>query len=84
MRGIAISQNVEYGMFKKYYKGYYQFIMDNGDILVFEGISLAAIRKFDLKTNKFKGKSFVITYSEYQEDKDEDFILYKIEKLELA
>ncbi len=84
MKGTIVNQNVEYGMFKKYYNGYYQFIMDNGDILVFEGISLTAIRKFDLKTNKFKGKSFVITYSEYQEDKDEDFIFYKIEKLELA
>ena len=82
MKSTVLNQNVEHGMFKKYYNGYYQFIMDNGDTLVFEKISLTAIRKFDLKTNKFKGKSFVIKYSEYQEE--EDFIIYKIEKLELA
>lgn len=84
MKGIVVNQNVEYGMFKKYYNGYYQFVMDNGDTLVFQKISMTAIRKFDLKTDKFRGKSFVITYSEYQENKDEDFIVYKIEKLELA
>ncbi|WP_438425772.1 hypothetical protein [Aquimarina macrocephali] len=84
MRGVIINQNVEYGVFKKYYDGYYQFVMDKGDTLVFEEISSLAIRKFDLKTNKFHGKSFEITYSEYVEGNDEDFIMYKIEKLELA
>ncbi|PKV48082.1 hypothetical protein [Aquimarina sp. MAR_2010_214] len=84
MKSSIINQSVEYGVFKKYYNGYYQFIMDNGDILIFEGITKFAINKFDLKTDKFQGKSFEITYSEYRDDDDDDFITYKIEKLELA
>ncbi|WP_378178593.1 hypothetical protein [Aquimarina sp. SS2-1] len=84
MKGSIINQNVEYGVFKKYYDGYFQFIMDDGDTLVFEEASPLTIRKFDLKSNTFQGKSFEITYSEYIEDDDEDFVWYKIEKLELA
>jgi len=84
MRGTIINQNVEYGVFKRFYDRYYQFVMDNGDTLVFEEISSLASRKFDLKTSKFQGKSFEITYSKYAEDDDEDFVMYKIEKLELA
>ncbi len=84
MNGTIINQNVEYGVFKKYYNGYYQFIMDNGETIVFEEVSRAVIKKFDLKSDKFKGKSFEITYSEYVEDDDEDFVSFKIEKLELA
>ena len=84
MKGVTINENVEYGIFKKYYDGYYQFIMDNGDTIVFESISRLAARKFDLKSDTFKGKYFEITYSEHIEDDDEDFVLFKIEKLELA
>ncbi|WP_025740853.1 hypothetical protein [Aquimarina pacifica] len=84
MNGAIINQNVEYGVFKKYYDGYYQFKMENNEIIVFEEVSPVVIRKFDLKSDRFKGKSFEITYSEYIEDDDEDFVFFKIEKLELA
>ena len=84
MRGAIINRNVEYGVFKRFYDGYYQFVMDKGDILVFDEISRLASNRFDLTSNQFQGKSFEITYSEYIEDEDEDFVMYKIEKLELA
>ncbi len=84
MNGVIINQNVEYGVFKKYYDGYYQFVMDNGETIVFEEVSRAVIKKFDLKSDTFKGKSFEITYSEYIEEDDDDFVSFKIEKLELA
>lgn len=84
MKGTIVNQNVEYGVFKKYYDGYYQFVMDKGDTLVFEGISQLAGNRFDLKSTRFQDKSFEITYSEYMEDDDEDFVSYKIGKLELA
>ncbi|WP_299210276.1 hypothetical protein [uncultured Dokdonia sp.] len=84
MKESIINRNVEYGVFKKYYDGYFQFVMDNGDTIVFESISSLALKRFDLKSNKFIGRSFEISYSEYIEDDDEDFVLYKIEKLELA
>ncbi len=78
------TKNIEYGVFVKYYDGYYKFIMDNGEIIVFEAISQLADRKFNLKANIFIGKSFEITYSFQVEDDDEDFIVYKIDKLEFA
>ena len=84
MNGVIINQNVEYGVFKKYYDGYFQFEMENGETIVFEEVSRFAIKKFDLKSDRSKGKSFEITYSEYVEDDDEDFVSFKIEKLELA
>ncbi|MGY3793415.1 hypothetical protein [Aquimarina sp. 433] len=84
MNGVFINQNVEYGVFKKYYDGYLQFEMENGETIVFEEVSNLALRKFDLKSDSFKGKSFEITYSEYVEDDDEDFVSFRIEKLELA
>ena len=84
MNGTMINQNVEYGVFKKHYDGYFQFEMENGDTIVFEEVSQKVIRKFDLRSDLFKGKSFEITYSEYIEDDDEDFMFFKIEKLELA
>lgn len=84
MKGTIINQNVEYGIFKKYFDGYYLFLMDNEEIIVFEEIAPSIIKKFDLKSDTFKGKSFEITYSEYVQDDDDDFLSFKIEKLELA
>ncbi|GAA4112344.1 hypothetical protein GCM10022393_10740 [Aquimarina addita] len=83
MKGIIVNQNVEYGVFKKYYDGYFQFLMDTGDMLVFEELSPSASKGIDLKSNQFHNKSFEITYSEYSENEDENFVSYKIEKLEL-
>ncbi|AXT58994.1 hypothetical protein D1816_01050 [Aquimarina sp. AD10] len=83
MNGSIINQNVESGVFKKYYDGYYQFVMDNEEIIVFEEVSPNVIRKFDLKSDRFKDKSFEITYSEYIEDDDEDLVSFRIEKLKL-
>jgi len=84
MNGKIINQNVEYGIFKKYFDGYYLFAMDSGDVIVFEEVSQLAVRKFDLKSDEHVGKSFEITYSEYVEEEDEDYISFKIERLKLA
>lgn len=84
MNNTPINRSIEYGVFVKYYDGYYKFLMDNGDTIIFEEIPRLAIKKFDLKSDTYKGKSFEITYSEHIDDDDDDFIIYKIEKLELA
>lgn len=84
MDGVIINQNVEYGVFKKYFDGYYLFLMDNGETIVFEEVAPIVIKKFDLKSEVFKGAAFEITYSEYVQNDDEDFLSFKIEKLELA
>ncbi|MEB3345329.1 hypothetical protein U6A24_07665 [Aquimarina gracilis] len=84
MNGVIINQNVEYGVFKKYFDGYYLFLMDNGETIVFEEVAPIVIKKFDLKSEVFKGATFEITYSEYVQNDDEDFVSFKIEKLELA
>ncbi len=84
MKGTMINQNVEYGVFKKYYDGYYQFVMDNEETIIFEEVSHVVSQEFDLRSNIHINKRFEITYTEYVEDDDEDFISFKIEKLELA
>lgn len=84
MNNTPINRSIEYGVFVKYYDGYCKFLMDNGDTIIFEEIPRLAIKKFDLKSDKYIGKSFEITYSEHIDDDDDDFIIYKIEKLELA
>ncbi|MEW7278414.1 hypothetical protein ABW636_07445 [Aquimarina sp. 2201CG1-2-11] len=84
MKGTMINQNVEYGVFKKYYDGYYQFVMNNEETIIFEEVSHVVSQEFDLRSNIHINKRFEITYTEYVEDDDEDFISFKIEKLELA
>lgn len=80
----VINNSIEYGVFKKQYNGYYQFLMDSGEIIVFEEVYPPVLKKFDLKSSEYVGKSFLITYSEIMENNDEDFIIYRIEKLEFA
>lgn len=84
MKEPIINRNIEHGVFVKYYNGYYQFVMDSGDTIVFEGISSLAMNRFDLKSDRYKGKSFEISYTEHIEDDDEDFIVYRIDNIKLT
>ena len=72
------------GIYKGYEDGYYLFELNNGVIMDFEQINKKVLEEFDLKSTTFKNKSFIVNYLEIIDDlDDEDFIIYKIEKLEL-
>ncbi|TYP98885.1 hypothetical protein C7447_102203 [Tenacibaculum adriaticum] len=70
------------GTFKEYANGYFTFKLENGDLIDFEQINKNVLAEFDLKSNSLKSKAFEITYKEILDDTDdEDFIVFKIDKL---
>ena len=71
-------------VFKSYNNGYYTFIFENDMEVVFEEIRLEILEKYDLKNDlSLRNKVFNLAYSEAIEDDDDDFIILKIEYLEL-
>ncbi len=63
--------------------GAYSFELENGDIIVFEQINKSILNKYDLKSKEFKNKNFEIAYTEVFDDEDDDFIIFKLEKIKL-
>lgn len=62
--------------------GYYKFLLDDGEILIFEEINPFVLKKFDLKKDKtLEGKTFLITYSDVYDDVEDDYFYNKIENL---
>ncbi len=71
-------------VFKSYKNGYYTFLFENGEDMVFEEIHPKALHQYNLKAdNSYVGKTFKLTFSEVFEDTDDDFIIYRIESLKL-
>ena len=74
---------MERALFKKYENGYYHFLIDDVEEMIFEEASAKVLSQFDLKTdNALVGMRFQIGYSEYYED-DQDLVVYRIETLKL-
>lgn len=72
------------GIFKEYSNGAFSFELENKDIIDFEEVNKDLLLKYDLKSNTFKNKIFLITYKEIFDDLDEDdFVVFKLENLEL-
>jgi hypothetical protein len=74
----------EKGVFIKYSQGYFTFLLKNGEKIIFEEVDKRVLNKFDLSLKDLAGKEFEVYYSkkiEYFED--DDFIIYRIEDLEL-
>ncbi len=69
------------GVFKEYSNGYFIFELENGDILDFEQINKNILSEFDLKNNQFKNQRFEVVYKEIIDEDDEDFMVFKIDKL---
>ena len=67
--------------FYKYDNGYYTFILDNEDAIVFEEINKSVLDEFDLKSSLLKNKRFRVTFTETVQDDDEDMVIYRLEKL---
>lgn len=75
---------METAVFKKYENGYYTFLFSNGEEIVFEEVDQRVLHKFSLKNDKsLINKTFTLKFVEVFDDDDEDFLIYRIEFLEL-
>ena len=76
---------IEEGIFVKYHDGYYTFRFEFDELIVFEHINKTVLDEFDLRGNTYIGRKFNVTYEELldESDDDEDFIIFRIRKLEL-
>lgn len=71
-------------VFKSYENGYYTFIFETGEDMVFEEIHPKALYKYNLKNDtSFIDKEFQLSYSEIIEDDEVDLVIYRIESLKL-
>jgi len=73
---------METAVFKSYKNGYYTFLFENGEDMVFEEVHPRVLKQFDLKGDKsLVDKKFRISFVEVFDDADEDFLIYRIESL---
>jgi hypothetical protein len=74
---------MEKAIFKKYEDGYYTFIFDSGLEMIFEEVHPKVLYQYDLRNDpSLLGKSFEIAFTEIFDDSDEDFVIYRIERLQ--
>ncbi|MGB5363833.1 MAG: hypothetical protein WBN17_11060, partial [Aureibaculum sp.] len=72
----------ESASFEAFHDGYFTFILDTNETVVFEEVNQSILEKYNLKDVEFRGKIFELTFSENIEDlDDEDFVIYRLEKL---
>ncbi|MFL0353876.1 hypothetical protein [Xanthomarina sp. GH4-25] len=68
--------------FLSYNDGFYTFMFENGEELIFDEIHPRVLKQFDLKNDEtFINKSFKITFIEVSQNNDEDFVIYRVESL---
>jgi hypothetical protein len=73
---------METAVFKSYENGYYTFLFDNGEDMVFEEVHPRVLKQYDLKNDKtLINKKFEVLFVEVFDDSDDDFLIYKIESL---
>jgi len=71
-------------IYKKYENGYYTFLFENGEEMVFEEVNPRVLHRFDLKNDQsLINKKFYLSFVEVFDDDYEDFLIYRIEYLEL-
>ena len=69
-------------VFLSYKDGYFKFLFESGEDMIFEEVHPRALKQFDLKSDKsLVGKSFRVSFVEVIEDSEEDFVIYRIESL---
>lgn len=72
------------GVYKKHFNGYYSFVLQDGDIIIFEQINYKILREFDLKSEEYIDKVFEIGYTEIYDDfESDDFLIFRLEHLSL-
>lgn len=68
--------------FLSYKDGFYTFLFDNGEELVFDEIHPRVLKHYDLKNDEsYINQSFKITFIEVSGDNEEDFVIYRVESL---
>ncbi|GGG40367.1 hypothetical protein [Bizionia arctica] len=68
--------------FLSFEDGFYTFLFENGEELVFDEVHPRVLKQFDLKHDEsFINKSFKITFVEVSQKNDEDFVIYRVESL---
>jgi hypothetical protein len=68
--------------FLSYEDGFFSFLFENGEELVFDEVHPRVLKQFDLVNDKsFIGKSFKINFIEVFQDNDEDYVIYRVESL---
>ena len=73
---------METAVFKSYENGYYTFLFDNGEDMIFEEVHPRVLKQFNLKNDSsLVGKEFRVSFIEVFDDADEDFLIYRIESL---
>lgn len=73
---------METAIFKSYKNGYYTFLFDNGEEMVFEEVHPRVLKQFDFKNDtSLKGQMFKISFVEVYDDTDDDFLIYRIENI---
>jgi hypothetical protein len=73
---------MEAAVFKSYENGYFTFLFDNGEDMVFEEVHPRVLKQFDLKNDKtLIDKTFGVLFVEVFDDTDDDFLIYRIESL---
>ena len=73
---------METAVFKSYENGYYTFLFDNGEDMIFEEVHPRVLKQYDLKNDSsLVGNEFRVSFVEVFDDGDEDFLIYRIESL---
>lgn len=73
---------METAVFKSYENGYYTFLFENGQDMVFEEVHPRVLKQYDLKNDKtLINKKFGVLFVEVFDDTDDDFLIYRIESL---
>ncbi|MEO8934343.1 MAG: hypothetical protein ABI295_08545 [Xanthomarina sp.] len=68
--------------FISYEDGFYTFLFENGEELVFDEVHPRVLSQFDLKNDEsYINQSFKINFIEVVGDNDEDFVIYRVESL---
>ena len=73
---------METAVFKSYENGYYTFLFENGEDMVFEEVHPRVLKQYDWKNDKtLINKKFGVLFVEVFDDTDDDFLIYRIESL---
>ena len=74
---------METAVFKKYENGYYTFLFENKEDIVFEEVHPRVLKHFDLKNDKtLINQKIKVSFVEVFDDDDEDFLIYRIESMQ--
>jgi hypothetical protein len=73
---------MELTIFKSYKNGYFTFLFENGEDMVFDEAHPRVLKQYNLKDDKtLINRTFRISFVEVYDDSDDDSVIYRIESL---